>query len=158
MNTIELQIRKTLDSCIQFMINEKEIPESCLDVNYDVWLDKKRGCYTTNIAFMVSKYMNDLYISQSYYQNIFDLFFDAFEVISLEKDYNFVKTLSDKQIECVLIALVQILKLKLDKKQKPVLPSIDLIIKKVKIGFDTVKNLDEKDYEKIDIHLLYEYD
>lgn len=157
MKSIELQIRKTLDACIEYMVKEKQIPESCLGVEYDVWLNNKgewKGWYTTNLAFILSKRMNDIYITQNYYQKVFNLFFDAFETISLEKDYNFVKTLSDKQIECVLISLVQLLKLKSDKKQKPVLPSLDFIIKKVKVGFDTVKNLDEKDYEKVDIHLL----
>lgn len=157
MKAIELQIRKTLDACIEYMVSEKQIPENCLGIEYDVWLNDKgewKGWYTTNLAFILSKRMNDIYITQSYYQNVFNLFFDAFETISLEKDYNFVKTLSDKQIECVLISLVQLLKLKSDKKQKPVLPSVDFIIKKIKVGFDTVKNLDEKDYEKVNIHLL----
>lgn len=98
--------------------------------------------------------MNDIYIPTSYYEKIFTLFFEAFEIISLQEDYKFIKHLSDKQIECVLMSLTQILTLKSNKKQKPVLPSVDYIIKLMLLGFDAVKDVKEEQFEPINIHLL----
>ena len=59
MNKIETGIRNLLDSSLQLMIERKELPESCGDVNYDVWYDKKRECYTTNFAFVMSKHTSN---------------------------------------------------------------------------------------------------
>lgn len=97
---------------------------------------------------------DELYIPETYFRNVFNLFFEALNIITLEEDYKFVKYLSDRQVECVLTCLVKLLTLKSNKKDKPVLPSVDFIVKKMKLGFDSVKNMEEKYYEKIDIHLL----
>lgn len=56
MNKCEIEIRNLLDRNLQHMIERKELPESCVDVKYDVWYDKKRECYTTNFAFVMSKH------------------------------------------------------------------------------------------------------
>lgn len=85
---------------------------------------------------------SDVELPKPILQEIFNKFFESFEIITQDPNYRYVKTLSDNKVQIVLNCLIQVLNEKFEKKGKYTIPSVDFFVTKSKLGFDSVKDYD----------------